>query len=151
MVYLIKQLKFKYFEFYSSVHLDLGCRFQFRFRPLVFHMVRAVSKAYAFQNSKLIKLITLNYNHYTKAWLRLMYLMNSEENQGFLVRFFAVFDPEHVSYVTHGGSTKMSGEGSIIERQNCLNCLKFVQIAKLGFIFRFMGLGWVLSVDWFLA
>ena len=34
--------------------------------------------------------------------------------------------------------------------QNCPNCLKFIQIAKLGF-FRFMGLGQFLSVDWFLC
>ena len=59
-------------------------------------MVRAISKFDAFQNSKLIKLNTLNYNHYTKAWLRLMYLMNLEENQGFLVWFLIL----NISYVT---------------------------------------------------
>ena len=46
-----------------------------------------------------MKLITLNYNHYTKAWLRLTYLMNSEENQGFLVQFFG---PER-SHMLHIG------------------------------------------------
>ena len=66
-------------------------------------MVRGCSKAYAFPNSKLIKLITLNYNHYTKAWLRLMYLRNLEEHQGFLVQFFAVFDPE-CSHMLHSNS-----------------------------------------------
>ena len=32
----------------------------------------------------------LKLNQYTKAWLRLTYLMNSVENQGFLVQFVAL-------------------------------------------------------------
>ena len=72
-------------------------------------------------------------------------LMNSEENQGFLSQFFERFLPCQFSYVTHGGPTKMSAECSIIERHKIIKIVsklfKIVQIAKLGFIFWFMGLG----------
>ena len=66
--------------------------------------------------------------------------MNSEENQGFLGSVFAVFDPDRFSYVTHGGSTEMSAECSIIERHKiCPNHFQLVQISKLGFIFSLWG------------
>ena len=70
------------------MHLDLGLGLGLGHWSFIWF--RAFSKAYAFQNSKLTNSITLNYIHYTKAWLRLTYLMNLEENQGFLVQFLAL-------------------------------------------------------------
>ena len=81
MWFISKTIKIQIICFMFSVHLNLGLGLG----QWSFIWFRAFFKVYAFQNSKLIKPITLNYNHYTKAWLRLMYPMNSAENQDFLV------------------------------------------------------------------
>ena len=107
-------------------------------------MIRAFSKVYAFQNSKLIQSSTLNYNHYTKAWMRLTYLMNSEENQGFLVQFLALNILIYYTWRFHwDASWKLNHR----KTQNCLNCPNFkIRVYSFGLW------GWAsFWVDWSLC
>ena len=125
-------------------------------------MVWAFFKVHVFLNSKLSQIIykidsklTITSRH---GW-DWRIIMNFGREPGFSkLVFFEWFLPWQFSYVTHGGSTKMSAECSIIERHKIIKIVskfsklsKIVQISKLGFIFGLWGWASFLSVDWFPA
>ena len=134
-------------------HINYG----FRFRPLVFHMVRAFNKVHVLfiLNSKLIwkspKSNHLKLNHYTKTWLRLMYYMNSAENQGFLVRFLTLtvlicytwrFHQDVSWMLNYWKTIKLSK--LFIKLSKLFKFSKFVKLVlnfKIRVYFQFMGLG----------
>ena len=125
--------------------------FQFRFRSLIFHMIRGFSKAYAFLNSKLIKLIKPKLQPLHKGMAETDVSHEFGREPGFFRSAFAVLDPASSHMLHMEVPPRLSAECSIIETHKIVKIVtklsklsKFVQITlnfKIRVYFWFMGLG----------